>query len=74
MLMINGIDASFAMVRIGETTVHISAQSNGKINVQLIMEELGGGGHFDGAGAQVREKSTAEVMAAMKAAIDKHLK
>ena len=43
---------SFALAVLGER-VNVSARSKGKINVQLIMEKLGGGGHFDMAGASV---------------------
>ncbi|MGN1346345.1 MAG: DHH family phosphoesterase [Eubacteriales bacterium] len=73
LLRVNGIEASFAAVRLGDT-LHISARSTGKINVQLILEELGGGGHYDAAGVQIKEKTTAEILTALKAAIDKHLK
>jgi len=73
LLMVDGIRASFAVVRIGDT-LHLSARSSGAINVQLIVEELGGGGHFAAAGAQIKDKSTAEMLTALKAAIDKHLK
>ena len=69
LLMVDGIKASFAIVREGDV-VHISARSTGEINVQLIMEELGGGGHFDGAAVQCRGKNTDEVIDALKAAID----
>jgi len=73
LLRVEGIEASFAAIRIGDT-LHISGRSADKVNVQLIMEELGGGGHFAAAAAQIREKSAAEVLPALKAAIDKHLK
>lgn len=73
LLRVEGIEASFAAVRLGDT-LHISARSAGKINVQLILEELGGGGHYDQAGAQIKEKTTAEILTALKAAIDKHMK
>ena len=69
LLMVDGIKASFAIVKEGET-VHISARSGGEINVQLIMEELGGGGHFDGAAAQITGKTADEVISALKSAID----
>ena len=72
LLMVNGIEASFAAVRIGDT-LHLSARSAGKINVQLIVEELGGGGHFESAGVQLKDKSAAEMLTALKAAIDGHL-
>ena len=73
LLMLEGIDASFAAVRIGDT-LHISGRSADKVNVQLILEEIGGGGHFSAAAAQIKEKSAAEVITELKAAIDKHLK
>ncbi len=52
MLCIRGVEASFAFAVIGNS-VSISARSKGRINVQLIMEKLDGGGHFDMAGAQI---------------------
>ena len=53
LLTIKGIKASFVAGRTvrGETVV--SARSLGEINVQVIMEKLGGGGHLTTAGAQV---------------------
>ena len=72
LLMVNGIQASFAVVRIGDT-LHLSARSSGAINVQLIVEELGGGGHFAAAGAQIKDTSTADMLIALKTAIDNHL-
>ena len=53
MLNMEGIKTSFVLAKIGaETTV--SARSNGKVNVQLIMEELGGGGHQTVAGVKIK--------------------
>lgn len=52
LLAVRQVEAAFAMVRIGNS-IRISARSAGKINVQLILEQLGGGGHFDAAGAQL---------------------
>ncbi len=71
LLSVEGVEASFALVKIGDS-VSISARSAGKINVQLILEKLKGGGHFDSAGAQVEgELKAAEEM--LKAAIDEYL-
>lgn len=70
LLMVDGVQASFAIIRLGDV-VHISARSAGGINVQLIMEEMGGGGHFDGAAAQIREQTMDDVLASLKKAIDK---
>lgn len=73
LLMVNGIEASFAAVRLGDV-LHLSARSTGKINVQLIVEELGGGGHFEAAGVQMKDITSDEMLIALKSAIDKHLK
>lgn len=72
MLTLKGIDAAFALVRIGEQ-IHISGRSNGTINVQLILEKLHGGGHFDVAGAQVESASVISVLETLKASIDEYL-
>ena len=66
------IEAAFALVKIGESIV-ISARSTGKINVQVILEELHGGGHFDSAGAQVNGKTMNEVLVLLKSAINHYL-
>ncbi len=72
LLMIDGVAASFTLVTVGNT-VHISARSNGSINVQLILEELHGGGRYDAAGAQVKEDNINAVLLRLKQAIDKYI-
>ena len=72
LLTVEGIEASFAAIRMGDT-VHLSARSAGAINVQLILEEMGGGGHYDSAGAQCSGESMEEIITRLKAAIDKHI-
>lgn len=72
LLKVVGIEASFAVVKIGDV-VHISARSQGKLNVQLVLENMGGGGHFDAAAVQCREKTVDEVVNELKASIDKYL-
>jgi len=69
MLTLRGIDAAFALVKIGEQ-IHISGRSNGRINVQLILERLHGGGHYDVAGAQVIDESVLNVLEKLKSSID----
>ncbi len=54
--------------------VGISARSLGDINVQLIMEYLGGGGHSTVAGAQVRDKNVDMVIAELSDAVSEYLK
>ena len=69
MLTLRGVDAAFTLVRIGEQ-IHISGRSSGTINVQLILEKLHGGGHFDVAGAQVTSDSIVSVLETLKDSID----
>lgn len=72
MLSLQGIDAAFALVRIGDQ-IHISGRSNGTVNVQLILEKLHGGGHFDVAGAQVVSDSVLSVLETLKSSIDDYI-
>lgn len=51
-LNVNGVLASFVLCMV-ENVVHVSARSTGTINVQLILERIGGGGRYDVAGAQL---------------------
>ena len=69
LLTVRGVDASFALVTIGDK-IHISARSNGKINVQLILEKMGGGGHFDSAAAAILGTDMKAVLYRLKDAID----
>ncbi len=69
MLTLKGINAAFTLVKIGEH-IHISGRSQGAVNVQLILERLNGGGHFDVAGAQVEEDSVISVLETLKESID----
>jgi len=71
LLSIAGVEASFALVKIGDI-VAISARSAGRINVQLILEKLNGGGRYDEAGAQVQGGVEAAVKR-LKGAIDEYL-
>ena len=71
MLTLKGIDAAFTLVKIGDQ-IHISGRSNGTINVQLILEKLHGGGHFDVAGAQVVNESVLNVLETLRLSIDEY--
>ncbi len=72
LLSIEGVSASFVLCTVGEE-ISISARSDGNVNVQLVLEALGGGGHFDSAGAQVKETSMAETLRLLKQSIDDYL-
>lgn len=69
LLTIEGVSTSFVLCTIGDE-ISISARSDGNINVQLVLEALGGGGHFDAAGAQVKDATMREVLERLKASID----
>ena len=60
MLTIRDVYASFVISHIDSKTVNISARSYGKINVQLVMEKLGGGGHQNMAAVQLSDCSIAQ--------------
>lgn len=65
-LQVNGIDAAFTIARINESTVAVSARSWKEINVQVLMEMLGGGGHFSSAAAQIKHTSINDVYEKLK--------
>ena len=72
-LNINGVDASFVLFEAADC-VNISARSLGQINVQVIMERLGGGGHLNVAGAQVDGSTIEEVERSIMDILDKMIK
>ena len=73
LLNITGIQASFVLVKIKED-VCISGRSFGDINVQLILESLGGGGHLTMAGTKINDVTIEEAKIMLKDAIGKYLK
>lgn len=72
LLSVRGVDASFAMFT-DKGGVHISARSYGVLNVQLIMEMLGGGGHQTMAATFLKEQDISGAQTLLKKAIDAHL-
>ncbi|MCM1334249.1 MAG: DHH family phosphoesterase [Bacteroides sp.] len=72
LLGVSDVNASFVISRTGADEVAVSCRSLGIVNVQLIAELLGGGGHQTMAGAQFRGESTDEVLKKLKEAIDKY--
>ena len=73
LLTVRGVEASFALVEI-EGIIHISARSNGNVNVQLILEKMGGGGHFDAAAAALKGEDMRSTLYRLKDAIDEYFK
>ena len=71
LLRIQGVDASFVAVQAG-SGMNISARSLGAVNVQVIMESLGGGGHQTMAAAQLRHITAQAARARIETAIDNY--
>ena len=72
MLNIKGVQASLVIYPSEDGRVVISARSIGDINVQLLLEELGGGGNSQAAGVQMEGVSLREAVSRLFAAIDKY--
>lgn len=72
LLTISDITASFVMANVGNK-VCISGRSTGDINVQIILEKLGGGGHITLAGAQLENISLEDAKKELIMRIDEYL-
>ena len=70
LLDISGIKASFVLT-VYEGKIYMSARSIDEVNVQIIAEKLGGGGHINSAGAQFDHTNIEEAVNAIKETIDK---
>lgn len=71
MLSMEDVEASFVITLRRDGRVGISARSMGQVNVQRIMEKLGGGGHLSNAATQISGKTVAEVKEQLIAVITK---
>ena len=73
--LINASDIKAAFVVYGEKGGSvISARSYGQVNVQMVLEKIGGGGGLTSAGAQFPDKSTDEAAELLVGAIEEYLK
>lgn len=72
-LSLEHVEASFAITRRGKDTIGISARSTGKINVQVIMEKLGGGGHLSNAATQIKGITVDQAKDELLKAIEEYL-
>ena len=70
-MTIQNVEASFVAVQVGNG-VNISARSLGAVNVQVIMESLGGGGHQTMAAAQLKHITPEAARARIQTAIDQY--
>ncbi|NVY53265.1 DHH family phosphoesterase [Listeria monocytogenes] len=74
MLSMEGVQASFVITLRPDKLIGISARSLGQINVQVIMEKLGGGGHLSNAATQLKDVTIAEAEKQLISAIDAYWK
>ena len=70
LLNMKGVRASFVLTEY-QGRVYISARSIDEVNVQVIMERMGGGGHMSVAGCQVDNAQPSEVIRRIKETLDK---
>ena len=61
LLQMSGIEASFVIFERADNKIGISARSMGNVNVQVIMEKMGGGGHLANAATQISDKDITQV-------------
>ena len=73
MVSISGIYISVVIVEYVDGSLGVSARSDGTANVQIIMEELGGGGHQTVAGVQLDNKRAVDIMPRIIALAKKQL-
>jgi c-di-AMP phosphodiesterase-like protein len=73
LLSISGVTASFVLSKRGDGQIGISARSLGDVNVQMMMETLGGGGHLTNAAAQLDGVGLDEAVDQLKEMIDQML-
>jgi c-di-AMP phosphodiesterase-like protein len=73
LISINGIVVGVVINEFTDGSLGVSARSDGTINVQIIMEELGGGGHQTVAGVQLQNVKTEDVITQIIALTKKQL-
>lgn len=73
LLDIQGVKAAFVLCKYGES-VFISGRSLGDINVQLIMEKMGGGGHMTVAGVQLPGMEVEDALKMLEETLDQYIK
>lgn len=72
-ISVNGLDVGITIGLIGENSIGISARSLGAINVQILMERMGGGGHLNNAATQIASNNIEEVVEKIKSLVDEYL-
>lgn len=73
LLNIKGVKASFVIGKDINKNIFVSARSKGEINVQVILEKIGGGGHLEVAGAMFKDQSIEEVEKQLIDSLDEYM-
>ena len=73
-MSIKDVKATFVIAKIEQETVAISARSTGEINVQTLMEKMGGGGHFTGAALQRKESTVKSLEDELMDCLEEYMK
>lgn len=73
LLTMTGVVASFVIAKRSDNVIGISGRSLGEVNVQIIMEHLGGGGHLTNAATQMRDVSIDEAENQIQSIVDEYL-
>ena len=73
LLNIRGVQASFVIIEGNNNSIQVSARSLEKINVQVIMEKLGGGGHIDMAATQIKNSNLEDVIELVEQTVKSYL-
>ena len=73
LLNISGVEASVVGTPDGEGGIYVSARSIGEVNVQILMEKLGGGGNRSAAAVKLEKTTTAQAEEKIRSAIDDYL-
>ena len=72
-LTFKGVHASFVIGKIGARDVRISGRSDGSINVQLLLEKMGGGGHFSSAAGTFEKTTIKNIKDTLYSVLDQYL-
>ncbi len=73
LISVSGIELAVVVGRIGPDQIGLSARSLGKVNSQIIMEKMGGGGHLNNAAAQRKGETVKQTIEILKEKIDSYL-
>lgn len=73
-MQMKGVNAAFVIGKVNEKEARISCRSDGTVNVQLLAEKMGGGGHFAGAAVSLKNMSIQDAETALLDTLNNYLK